>query len=163
MVQINPQKQQIFFKYQFLLGWTKLIVLFFCRRLSLESNQLAESVDELRFGRSERNSNVRATLLVDFLNRDSVLRNLNGSAPDPIPDPLEPLPVMTVEPEVIAEPESLNQDGLGLSLAETDQVSFFLILSQLLFSWRFIISLKFFFSKQNKISKNKVSFEFLKN
>ena len=69
---------------------------------------------------------MRATLLVDFLNRDSVLRNLNGSTPDPIPDPLEPLPVMTVEPEVIAEPESLNQDGLGLSLAETDQVSFFL-------------------------------------
>lgn len=77
---------------------------------------------------------MRATLLVDFLNRDSVLRNLNGTAPDPIPDPLEPLPVMTVEPEVIAEPESLNQDGLGLSLAETDQVSFFLNLSQLLFS-----------------------------
>ena len=47
-----------------------------CRRLSLESSQLSESVDELRHGRfsnaTERNSNVRATLLIDYLNRDPV-------------------------------------------------------------------------------------------
>jgi hypothetical protein len=95
------------------------------RRLSIESNQLSESVDELRFGREQRNSNVRATLLIDYLNRDPTLRGINGSASaDSIPDPLRALPEI-VEPEVIAEPESLSQDGLGLLMpgSESDQVN----------------------------------------
>ena len=123
------------------------------RRLSIESNQLSESVDDLRFGREQRNSNgslleqrnsslleqrngssreqqrnsnVRATLLIDYLNRDPTLRGINGSAAaDLITDPLRPPPEI-VEPEVIAEPESLSQDGLGLLMsgADSDQVIF---------------------------------------
>ena len=85
--------------------------------MSIESNQLSESVDELRYGR-ERNTNLRATLLIDYLNRDPTLRGINGSA-DSIPDPLRAPPEI-VEPEVIAEPESLSQDRLGLLMPEAD-------------------------------------------
>ncbi len=92
---------------------------------------MSESVDELRFGRGERNSNVRATMIVDYLNRDPVLRNLNGASAstNPVPgsDSADPIRSRPVEPEVVAEPESLNRDGLLSNSAENDQVmdSFF--------------------------------------
>ena len=107
------------------------------RRLSLESHQLSESVDELRFGRGggvERNSNVRATIIVDYINRDSILRSLNSGGlattssaadADSNPDPLPPDRPRLIEPEVVAEPESLNRDGLLMSATDRDQVIFF--------------------------------------